>query len=317
MSLIEVLDLHKTYGSTAAVDGLTLSVDEGEVVGILGPNGSGKTTTVECVAGLRRPDGGSVRVAGLNPTSDRRALTRLLGVQLQHAGLQAKLTAREALALYASFYESPVDGADLADRLGIGHKLDERYENLSGGQKQRLAIALALVGKPRIAVLDELTTGLDPRARRGVWEVIEDVRDGGTTVVLVTHFMEEAQRLCDRLVIVAAGRIVAEGSPRDIIGRTGTPTTMSFLPSTPLSERDLVAIPGVTDVHARANGHLDLHLTDPAVLDVLEFLSRHGVIPNGLRVEDSTLDDAFLNLTDTDTASTVPDRELVTDREES
>lgn len=303
MSLIEVRDLRKTYGSTVAVDRVSMDVAEGEMVGVLGPNGSGKTTTVECIAGLRRPDAGSVRVAGLDPAADRRALTAFVGVQLQQAGLQAKLTVREALALYASFHTDPVDGVALAERLGIGAKLDDRYEDLSGGQKQRLAVALALIGRPRVALLDELTTGLDPRSRRGVWEVVEQARADGTTIVLVTHFMEEAQHLCDRLVLVSEGRIVAEGTPREIIGQTGAPTTMSFTPSLPVARGSLSAIEGVSDVRAREADRLELNLTDPAVLEVLELLREQGVEPTRLRVEDSTLDDAFLDLTAGEPAS--------------
>ncbi|WP_375001878.1 ABC transporter ATP-binding protein [Aeromicrobium sp. CTD01-1L150] len=297
MSVIEVRDLRKTYGSTVAVDRLSLDVADGEVVGVLGPNGSGKTTTVECIAGLRRPDAGSVRVDGLDPVADRRAVTTFVGVQLQQAGLQAKLTAREALELYASFYDEPADGLALAERLGIGDKLGTRYDNLSGGQKQRLAVALALIGRPRVALLDELTTGLDPRSRRGVWEVVEEARADGTTIILVTHFMEEAQHLCDRLVLISEGRIVAEGTPREIIGQTGAPTTMSFTPSSPVPHEVFAAIDGVSDVRSREGDRVELNLTDSAVLEVLEHLRTRGVRPNRLRVEDSTLDDAFLDLT--------------------
>ena len=184
MAIIEVRGLRRTYGSTVAVDGIDLDVAEGEILGVLGPNGSGKTTTVECIAGLRRPDAGTIRLAGLDPARDRAEITRLVGVQLQEAGLQAKLTVREAIDLFASFYDDPLDGAVLAERLGLGAKLDTRYRDLSGGQKQRLAITLALVGQPRVALLDELTTGLDPRNRREVWAVIEELRDQGATICL-------------------------------------------------------------------------------------------------------------------------------------
>ena len=182
MSTIEVRGLQKRYGSTVAVDGIDLDVSEGEIVGILGPNGSGKTTTVECIAGLRKPDAGTVRVAGRDPAADRAAITKIVGVQLQEAALQPKLTAGEAIALYSSFYDDPVDGVALAERLGLGPKLRTRFADLSGGQQQRLAIALALVGRPRIALLDELSTGLDPRSRRAVWQVVEEARETGTTI---------------------------------------------------------------------------------------------------------------------------------------
>jgi ABC-2 type transport system ATP-binding protein len=297
MATIEVRGLRKTYGTTVAVDELDLDVAEGEILGILGPNGSGKTTTVECIAGLRRPDAGTVRVAGLDPAADRAGVTRLVGVQLQQAALQAKITAREAIALFASFYDDPVDGVALAERLGLGAKLDTRYADLSGGQQQRLAIALALVGRPRIALLDELSTGLDPRSRRDVWQVVDEARAGGATIVLVTHFMEEARHLCDRVALIDRGRIKALDTPGGVIGRTGAPTTMSFVPSAPLDASVLSDIEGVTTVRSREDGQLELSLDDDAVLEVLGRLSAHGVRPGRLRVVDSTLDDAFLDLT--------------------
>jgi ABC-2 type transport system ATP-binding protein len=297
MATIEVRGLRKTYGATVAVDTIDLDVAEGEIVGILGPNGSGKTTTVECLAGLRRPDSGTVRVAGFDPAADRGAITKLVGVQLQQAGLQPKLTAREAIELCASFYDDPVDGVALAERLGLGPKLDTRYTDMSGGQQQRLAIALALVGHPRIALLDELTTGLDPRSRRAVWQVIEDAREGGATIVLVTHLMEEARHLCDRVAIIDRGRIAALDTPEGVIGRTGAPTVMSFAPSAPFDAGALETVVGVASARAREDGRIELSLRDESVLDVLAWLSAHDVRPRRLRVVDSTLDDAFLDLT--------------------
>lgn len=300
MATIEVRGLRKTYGATVAVDTIDLDVAEGEILGILGPNGSGKTTTVECMAGLRRPDSGTVRVAGFDPAADRGEITRLVGVQLQQAGLQAKLTPREAIELYASFFDDPVDGVALAERLGLGAKLDTRYADLSGGQQQRLAIALALVGRPRIALLDELSTGLDPRSRRDVWQVVEEARAGGTTIVLVTHLMEEARHLCDRVAIIDRGRIAAIDTPEGVIGRTGAPTAMSFAPSAPLDASVLEAIEGVTSARAREDGRIEVSLTDDAVTEVLAWLNAHEIRPGRLRVVDSTLDDAFLDLTSED-----------------
>jgi ABC-2 type transport system ATP-binding protein len=300
MATIEVRDLRKTYGATVAVDTIDLDVAEGEILGILGPNGSGKTTTVECMAGLRRPDSGTVRVAGFDPAADRGEITRLVGVQLQQAGLQAKLTPREAIELYASFFDDPVDGVALAERLGLGAKLDTRYADLSGGQQQRLAIALALVGRPRIALLDELSTGLDPRSRRDVWQVVEEARAGGATIVLVTHLMEEARHLCDRVAIIDRGRVAAIDTPEGVIGRTGAPTTMSFAPSAPLDASVLEAIEGVTSARAREDGRIEVSLTDDAVTEVLAWLNAHEIRPGRLRVVDSTLDDAFLDLTSED-----------------
>lgn len=289
--------LRKTYGSTVAVDHIDLDVAEGEILGILGPNGSGKTTTVECIAGLRVPDAGSVRVAGLDPAGDRDAFTRLVGVQLQQAGLQPKLTAREAIELYTSFYDDPVDGIELAERLGLAEKLDTRYANLSGGQKQRLAIALALVGRPRVALLDELSTGLDPRSRRDVWAVVEDARAAGATIVLVTHFMEEARHLCDRLALINRGRIIALDTPEGVVGQTDAPTVMSFTPSSVIEASKLESIGGVASLREREGGRLELSLTDAAVHEVLAHLHAVQVVPDRLRIVDSTLDDAFLDLT--------------------
>lgn len=297
MSTIEVRGLHKRYGDVVAVDGLDLDVEEGEIFGILGPNGSGKTTTVECIAGLRTPDSGTVRVAGLDPARDRARITPLLGVQLQLAGLQQKLTVREALHLYASFYDNPLNGIALATRLGLGDKLDARYGTLSGGQQQRLAIALALIGRPRIALLDELSTGLDPRSRRTVWKVIEDARNAGITIVLVTHFMEEARHLCDRVALIDRGRITALDTPDGLIGQTAAPTMMSFAAPDGLDIAALEDLPGVSAARRRDGGRIELSLDDNTILDVLGWLAAREIRPGRLRIVDSTLDDAFLDLT--------------------
>jgi ABC-2 type transport system ATP-binding protein len=293
--MIEVRGLRKAYGDTTAVAGIDLDVEEGEILGLLGPNGAGKTTTVECIAGLQRPTSGTVRVGGLDPAVDRRAATRLIGVQLQKAGLQAKLTVREALHLYASFYEHPADGVRMAERLGLGPKLDTRYARLSGGQQQRLAIALALLGRPRVALLDELTTGLDPRSRRDVWQLVEEVRETGTTVLLVTHLMEEAQHLCDRLALVDSGRIRALDTPHGLVSRSAAPAVMAFTPDGAIDAERLAAVDGVADVRIRGD-RLEVTADDAAVLAVLALLDRLDVRPQRLRVAESTLDDAYLAL---------------------
>jgi ABC-2 type transport system ATP-binding protein len=216
---LEVTGLRKSYGRKAAVDGLSLRVAEGEIFGILGPNCAGKTTTVECAEGLRRPDGGSVRVFGIDPYRDRAAARRLVGAQLQESQLPDKITVAEAIGLYASFYPEPADTEALIGRLGLTEKRDTRYRKLSGGQKQRVSIALALVGHPRLVVFDELTTGLDPAARRESWRLVRELRDDGVTVVLVTHYADEAERLCDRVALIQAGRLTALGSPEELISR--------------------------------------------------------------------------------------------------
>ncbi|MEV5879761.1 ABC transporter ATP-binding protein [Streptomyces sp. NPDC052101] len=296
-SVIEVTDLRKSYGGRAVVDGVSFAVEEGEIFGILGPNGAGKTTTVECVEGLRVPDGGRIRVAGHDPVADHDEVARILGAQLQQSELQAKLTVREALELYAAFYPNPADWRPLAERLGLTHKLGTRFAKLSGGQRQRLFIALALIGSPRIVVLDELTTGLDPRARRDTWQLIEDVRASGVTVLLVTHFMEEAQRLCDRIAVIDQGRVAALDTPAGLIRRSAGATVVSFTPSAPLDERELCGLPALASVEQR-EGRITLTGTDETVDAVVSLLARHHITAHQLRVTDATLDDAFLDLTE-------------------
>ncbi|MET8475267.1 ABC transporter ATP-binding protein [Streptomyces sp. NPDC006422] len=294
--LIEVAGLRKTYAGRAVVDGVSFTVGEGEIFGVLGPNGAGKTTTVECVEGLRAPDEGRVRVAGLDPVRDHARVTGILGAQLQESEIQPKLTVREALELYSAFYPDPLDWRPLAERLRLTDKLGTRFAKLSGGQKQRLFIALALVGNPRVVVLDELTTGLDPRSRRDTWELIEEVRAGGVTVLLVTHFMEEAQRLCDRIAVIDNGRVAALDTPAGLISRAASSTVISFTPSTPLDEDALAGLPALTSV-GHKDGRITLNGTDDTVTALLTLLARQHITAHQLRVSDATLDDAFLDLT--------------------
>ena len=296
MALIEARGLHKRYGATVAVEHVDLDVHEGEIVGVLGPNGAGKTTTVECVAGLIRPDRGTVTLSGYLPWRDRREVTRLLGVQLQSSGLQAKLSVREAVAMVAAFHDDPVDPGELIERLGLRKVADTRYAHLSGGQQQRLAIATALVGRPRVVLLDELTTGLDPEARRETWQLIRAVRDRGTTVVLVTHLMEEAQQLCDRITVMAAGRVVAQGSPEEVVARSANWTVMSFTAAAGHFPVEVLSgLPGVQSAERRGD-RLQISGTDDGVLEVLRALQARGAEPVGLRVSAPTLDDAYLAL---------------------
>ncbi|KOX51179.1 ABC transporter ATP-binding protein [Streptomyces sp. NRRL F-7442] len=297
MPVIEVTDLRKSYGGRSVVDGVSFAVEEGEIFGVLGPNGAGKTTTVECVEGLRVPDAGRVRVTGLDPVADHRRVAEVLGAQLQQSELQPKLTVREALELYAAFYPKPADWRPLAERLDLAPMLDTRFGKLSGGQKQRLFIALALVGDPRVVVLDELTTGLDPRARRETWQLIEDIRAGGVTVLLVTHFMEEAQRLCDRIAVIDRGRVAALDTPAGLIRRSAGATVISFTPSEPLREADLRALPELASAESK-DGRVTLSGTDETVNAVITLLARTRVTAHQLRVTDTTLDDAFLDLTE-------------------
>ncbi|MFF2964392.1 ABC transporter ATP-binding protein [Streptomyces sp. NPDC057963] len=297
MAIIEVSGVRKAYAGRPAVDGVSFAVDEGEIFGILGPNGAGKTTTVECIEGLRVPDAGTVRVAGLDPVADHGRVTGLLGAQLQESELQPKLTVAEALEMYSAFYPAPADWRALAERLGLHNMYGTRFAKLSGGQKQRLSIALALVGNPRVVVLDELTTGLDPRARRDTWKLIEDVRDSGVTVLLVTHFMEEARRLCDRVAVIDKGKVVALDTPAGLIGRADGSTVISFTPSQPLDGTDLGALPGAVSTE-RKDGRIVIHGTDETVNAVISLLALHRITAHQLRVSETTLDDAYLDLTE-------------------
>lgn len=296
MPIIEVQNLHKRYGDTVAVDNVSFTVERGEIFGILGRNGAGKTTTVECVEGLRTPDGGTVRVLGLDPRRDRDELTQRVGAQLQESALQEKIRVEEAIELYASFYANPADGDELLELLGIADKRTTQYRRLSGGQKQRLSIALALIGNPEIAVLDELTTGLDPQARRDTWELIKGVRDRGVTIVLVTHFMDEAERLCDRLAIIERGRIAAIDSPEGLVKQVEGEQRVRFRPSAELPDGALVGVPGVTAV-GREGEQVTVTGTGDIVAPVVTVLAQHQVVPTDLKVEQANLEDAFVALT--------------------
>jgi ABC-2 type transport system ATP-binding protein len=219
MSIMEVEGLRKAYGGKVAVDGVSFTVGQGEIFGLVGPNGAGKTSIVETLAGLRRPDAGTVRVLGHDPANERRELAQRIGIQLQSAELPDRLRVWEALDLYASFYRDPADWRDLLVEWDLEDKRDTAFADLSGGLKQRLMVALAFVGSPELVLLDELTTGLDPRARRATWEIVRDIRAKGVTVLLVTHFMDEAEQLCDRVAVVDRGRLVALDRPTALVDR--------------------------------------------------------------------------------------------------
>jgi len=214
--VIEIEHLHKRYGDVVAVDDVSLTIEPNEVFGIIGTNGAGKTTTVECLTGVRTPDRGRISVLGFDPVTQRDEIRTRVGVQLQASNLPDRLSVFEALDLYASFYPDPRDPDELIELLGLMHRRDARYGKLSGGEKQRVSVGLALVGRPQIAVLDELTTGLDPHARRDVWALIERLKDEGLTVVLVSHFMDEVERLCDRVAVIHRGRVVALDQPANL-----------------------------------------------------------------------------------------------------
>jgi ABC-2 type transport system ATP-binding protein len=290
MAVIEVESLYKNYGSKVAVDDVSFTVAEGEIFGLLGPNGAGKTTTVECISGLRKPDGGTIRVLDRSPGEP--ALRELIGVQPQESALPDRIRVGEALTLYSAFYRDPADLTELTVKLGLTHVIDTAFSKLSGGERQRLSIALALLGRPRIAILDELTTGLDPAARRATWALIEGIRDQGVTILLVTHFMEEAERLCDRVAVIDRGRVAALDAPAALSARLQT--TLRFRPSAPTP--DLSTLEGVSDV--RLDDELVVVTGGPEVLQtVLTALAREGIVAQSLRVEQASLEDAFIALT--------------------
>jgi ABC-2 type transport system ATP-binding protein len=294
--VIEVTHLHKRYGDKVAVDDVSFTIEQGEIFGILGPNGAGKTTTVECVEGLRIPDRGRITVLGMDPRRDASELRQQVGAQLQDSHLPDRLRVSEALALYSSFYRAPADWRALMGTLGLTASARTPFRKLSGGQRQRLSIALALVGNPRVAVLDELTTGLDPQARRATWSLVEDVRDQGVTIVLVTHLMEEAERLCDRVAVIDAGRVVAVDTPLGLAARAGGGQRLRFRPSREFGDELLTRLPEVTSV-SRHGEHVVVTGTEDVLSAVTSVLARHQIIARQLRVEQASLDDAFAALT--------------------
>jgi ABC-2 type transport system ATP-binding protein len=296
MATIEVRGLHKRYGETVAVDGIDLTVERGEIFGVLGRNGAGKTTLIECIIGLRVPDQGEVRVLGLHPHHDRARLRQLMGAQLQESRLPERLRVREAVRLYRSLYPDGADPDRLLDELGLADKCDTAFEDLSGGQQQRLSIALALVGHPRVAVLDELTTGLDPRSRRDMWTRIEQIRDSGVTVLLVTHFMDEAHRLCDRVAVVHRGRIVALDTPAGLVAGRSTGRRLELRTASPVDRDRLRSLSAVHEVADR-DGNVVVRGDENLLPAVVADLTARGVRITACALEHDTLEEVFLELT--------------------
>lgn len=294
-STIVVDHIHKAYGDFDAVNGVSFTVNKGEIFGIIGPNGAGKTTTVECISGLREADSGSISVFGYSPKKNRKKIREFVGVQLQESSLPPRLRVREALKLFASFYSNPVNPDELLETLGIADIKNKPFRSLSGGQKQRLSIALSLVGNPKVAILDELTTGLDPEARRETWSLIEAIRDRGVTVILVTHFMDEAERLCDRIALINHGTVVALDTPESIAKEAGG-TRVSFRPSARLDDETLDSIPGVRIID-RKGKYVTVIGTGNLSASVTDHLGKIGIQIDQLEVKSGNLDDAFIMLT--------------------
>jgi ABC-2 type transport system ATP-binding protein len=292
---VTVEHLVKRYGHLVAVNDVSLSIHKGEIFGIIGPNGAGKTTTVECISGLRTPDSGSISVYGLSPRKDRNKLREFVGVQLQESALPPRIKVGEAVKLFASFYSNPLDPDQLLESLGIEQIVNSSFRNLSGGQKQRVSIALALVGNPKLAILDELTTGLDPEARREIWSLIERMRDRGVTVILVTHFMDEAERLCDRLALINHGIVIALDTPEAIAAKAGG-SRVRFLPSQPVDDETLRAIPGVNEIE-RKERYVIVTGTGDLSGSLINALAAIGVRVSDVEARTGNLDDAFIKLT--------------------
>ncbi len=296
-----VRGLRKAYNDVVAVNGLDLEVRRGECFGLLGPNGAGKTTTIEICEGLTTPDSGDVEVLGMHWNTKAMALRQRLGIQLQDTQLSDKLTVFETVRLFRSFYNQGPAAAEMIELMQLGEKTNSRVGGLSGGQKQRLALACALVGNPDLLFLDEPTTGLDPQARRQLWDVIEEFRRQGRTILLTTHYMDEAEKLCDRVAIMDHGRQIALGTPRELVASIGGENVVEFSAggaARPFDPAPLGNIPGVSDVRIESgNARMqvgELHHAVPALLDEL---TRQGIPLTELRTHSATLEDVFVALT--------------------
>ena len=296
--VIQVSGIRKTYGSTVAVDEVSFEVNDGEIFGLIGPNGAGKTTTMECVEGIRKPDRGTISVLGLDPFRQVYKLQDRIGVQLQQAQLQKRIKVWEAVDLWASLYKKKsADAERLLDQLGLADKRNAWFMNLSGGQKQRLFIALALINDPEVVFLDELTTGLDPQARRAIWELVRGIRERGKTVYLTTHLMEEAERLCDRVAIIERGRIIDIDTPQRLVDRHCPERTVVLATNDPAAEERFRTIPRIESV-VRS----DLQFTirgrgDDLVTEVIHCLSESRIRVTDFRMIVPNLEDVFLKLT--------------------
>jgi len=296
--VIQVSKVRKTYGATVAVDEVSFEVQDGEIFGLIGPNGAGKTTTMECIEGLRTPDRGTISVLGFDPFRQVYKLQERIGVQLQQAQLQKRIKVWEAVDLWASLYrKNTVDGERLLEQLGLTDKRNAWFMNLSGGQKQRLFIALALINDPEVVFLDELTTGLDPQARRAIWELVRGIRERGKTVFLTTHLMEEAERLCDRVAIIEHGQIVDIDTPEKLVGRHCPERTVVLATDDPIAEERFRLIPGV-EVENCGDGRFTIRgRGEELVTEVIRCLSENRMRVTDFRTILPNLEDVFLKLT--------------------
>lgn len=296
-NVVSCAAVSRNFGSFTALEDVSFNVREGEIFGVVGPNGAGKTTLLNCMEGLDRPSSGRVEVLGFDPVRDQHSLVQQIGVQLQSAALPPRLTVHDALELYSAFYERPRPWRELLTDLGIKDKANARVDRLSGGERQRVFVALALINRPRLAFLDELTTALDPQSRRNMWDTVEHVRDSGATVVLTTHYMEEAERLCDRVAIIDHGRLIALDTVTSLIQQhAGDTTAKLILSASPSAEFDLTGVPGVTS--ARTEGReLTICGAADGLQGVLAALTAHRITVTSMSTTTPGLEDVFLALT--------------------
>jgi ABC-2 type transport system ATP-binding protein len=297
--IVSVEELRKTYGTTTAVDNISFEVREGEIFGIVGPNGAGKTTTIECLEGLRKPDSGRIQILGKDPKNDSNFLKLHTGMQLQQSNLPDRMKVWEALDLYSTFYPNPVNWQTLLQTLGISEKRNTVFSRLSGGQKQRLFIALALLPDPKLIFLDELTTGLDPQARHAIWDLIREVRSKGKTILLTTHFMEEAERLCDRVAILDHGQIVALDTPAALIRSIAGEESITFHVDAPLPVSFEQAFSGSTRIEQQGDRIVIHGKSDnvPLISTVVNRLTEYKIKFRDLSTAQANLEDVFLALT--------------------
>ena len=303
---VEVRDLVKAYDGRSVVDGLSFCIARGEVFGLLGPNGAGKTTTVEILEGYRKPDGGQARVLGLDPSRDGAVLKPRIGLMLQQGGLFPQITPREALGLFAAFYPDPDDPERLLDQLQLRDAARTRFRNLSGGQKQRLGLGLALIGRPELVFLDEPTAGMDPQARHATWDIIRSLRHNGTTTLLTTHFMDEAEQLADRVAIIDRGRLVALDSPAGL--RRAIAHEIRFATQPPVSANDVAAALRVP-VELDHDGSLVMRAepTPTQIAELADWLASKQLLLTELRAGSRSLEQAFLSLVKPGSTETTPD----------
>jgi ABC-2 type transport system ATP-binding protein len=298
---VVVHELHKHYGDVHAARGVSFQIQDGEIFGLLGPNGSGKTTTLECIIGLREPDAGAIEVCGIDARRRPREVKQRIGAALQTTSLQDKITPREALTLFGSFYRRKAAAGELLDRFALGPKADEPFDTLSGGQRQRLALALAFVNRPELVFLDEPTTGLDPQSRRDLHAEIARMKQDGHTVLLTTHYIEEAERLCDRIAVIDRGQIIATGAPHELVAQSTAWQSVSLTTVPALDPAELSRVAGVHELEYDGDRvHFKTTTAARTLADVMSLVDARGVSLSDLQVRKGTLEDVFIALTGRD-----------------